>query len=202
MKHKERVFAVLILLFLFLVIGKLSYWYFSPLKINQVRVEEDTTKTGVKYVLLFDSIDEGLNKLLLERNSHLALNALQEIKKKVRVSNPVLHLDTVKDKRTINAQLQKSKTNPNVFFPHKETQFYLICNPGFIENTRGAVQYYLPGGTGKYYYEVSLRKGTYGYQTISEPRDSVTFVVDEKGAYKLGFQELHPNFVILKDTLP
>lgn len=84
--------------------------------------------------------------------------------------------------------------------PHKIT-FYLVAPAGYIADIHGTVAYYLPGYANKYYYELELNEGIYSFQTLTN-RDTIPFVVDSIGVYKLGFQELHPNFLVFKDSLP
>ncbi len=146
--------------------------------------------SGNNYDTLFSSIDKGLDSLLIERGLAKNYKDLLEVKKNITVSSPKTN------------PVSNSMHNPNFNSNSNETEFYLICNSGFIENSRGAILFILPGNnTSRYYYNISLRKGVYQYQSVGEPRDSVTFAVDESGAYKLGFQELHPVFTIYKDSL-
>lgn len=154
--------------------------------------EKYIDSTSTEYDTLFTSIDKGLDNLLLTRKLAKDTNEVKKLKSKIVISSP---------KTELQAKIDTVNKNPNFNFKKKETEFYLICSPGFIINKFGAVQYYLPGGDSRYYYLISLKNGTYQYQTISEPRDSVSFAVDELGAYKLGFQEIHPNFTIYKDSL-
>ena len=46
-----------------------------------------------------------------------------------------------------------------------------------------------------------LTEGVYTYLTTAD-HDTIPFVVKKYGVYKLGFQEDHPNFIILRDSLP
>lgn len=190
-KHKHKGFILGLLLLL--IIGlKLIDWsvggIFTMFKSdNKIAVIDSS---GNNYDTLFSSIDKGLDNLLIERGLAKNYKDLIKLKKNIAVSNPKVKLSS------------DSIHNPNFNTNSNETEFYLICNSGFIANTRGAILFILPGGsTSRYYYNISLKKGVYQYQTVSEPRDSVTFAVDETGAYKIGFQELHPSFTIYKDSL-
>lgn len=141
---------------------------------------------SIKYDSLFYSIDQGLNKIIKERNAgKITSEEIAKLKQTIKVSKPF-----------IEKPVSDVTTNDK-----GEVTFYLITKPGLIANKWGAVQYYLPGNDEKYYYEITLKKGLYSFQTISQPRDSVTFVVDNGGAYKLGFQEIHPYFIVFKDSI-
>lgn len=176
----------LIFLILFLLFFKMVDISTSDKEFNheeQILVDS----SYIQYDSLFKSIDFNLDRIIKEKNSkNLTSVEIQKIKQTIKISKPSNEPNWVK----------------NYNFTDKgEVTFYLVTKPGFIANKWGAVQYYLPGDDNKYYYEITLKTGFYYFQTISHPRDSVSFVVDNNGVYKLGYQELHPNFIIFKDSL-
>ena len=189
-KNRKLVISV-VLIILFLLFFKVVDLFLnsSMYRSSSQREIAVTDSSRIEYDSLFKTIDFNLDKIIKEKNSNkITHDEIQKIKQTIKVSQPS------------SDPLQTWVTNsiPN---DKGEITFYLVSNPGFISNKWGAVQYYLPGDGGKYYYEITLRKGVYSFQTTSEPRDSVTFAIDNDGVYKLGFQELHPNFIVFKDSL-
>lgn len=83
--------------------------------------------------------------------------------------------------------------------PRKDLRFFLVTEKGSITDKYGFVRYYLTGDGYRYYYDLNLKVGVYSFQSANN-HDTVPFVVDKSGVYKLGFQEDHPNFQIYKDS--
>jgi len=61
--------------------------------------------------------------------------------------------------------------------------------------------YFMPAYDQRYYYELTLPEGVYSYIMLDN-RDTIEFAVNKEGVFKLGFYENHPDFVILRDSLP
>lgn len=84
----------------------------------------------------------------------------------------------------------------------KETTFYLISKPGYINGKYDRLCYICEGtksvGFGRFSFEINLKNGTYNFITFDKS-DTIPFVVDDKGVYKLGFQENHPTFNIYRE---
>lgn len=85
----------------------------------------------------------------------------------------------------------------------KETTFYLISKPGFINGKYDKLCYVCEGinsvGFGRFSFEIELQSGVYTFITFDKS-DTIPFVVDDHGVYKLGFQENHPTFNIYKQN--
>lgn len=84
-----------------------------------------------------------------------------------------------------------------------EVRFHIVAKSGLIVNKRNDIVYFCTNGDKfdieRSVYDISLRKGTYAYINLDKS-DTVSFAIDETGAYKLGFQEDHTSFTILKDS--
>ena len=87
---KHRILQIIFIVIVFLLCIKIySYYHVSkPNNRQNISITNDTTKTGVTYDSLFNTIDYGLTKVLLERKESLA--SIQQLKEKIKISKPVL----------------------------------------------------------------------------------------------------------------
>lgn len=89
------------------------------------------------------------------------------------------------------------------FQKNMEVSFHIVAKSGMIVNQRNNIVYFCTDGDKfdieRSVYDISLRKGTYAYINLDKS-DTITFAIDETGAYKLGFQEDHGSFLILKES--
>ena len=86
-------------------------------------------------------------------------------------------------------------------FSKPEVKFYLVSQPGIISGKYGQVEYVCGNSKDpniRFRYEISLKPGTYCYYNFNKS-DTISFAIDNSGAYKLGFQEDHPSFSIYKN---
>lgn len=89
--------------------------------------------------------------------------------------------------------------------PNLTTSFFVVSKPGLILDSERRLVWYLsvpgpdaPSNRGRYAFNVDLRPGYYVFYQF-EDRDLVPFVTGPDWAQKLGYQEAHPDFIIVKD---
>lgn len=84
-----------------------------------------------------------------------------------------------------------------------ETHFYIVAKPGLIVDKYTNIVYICGDRTSpqdeRSVYDVSIKSGTYAYINFDKS-DTITFAIDKTGAYKIGFQENHSSFTILKKS--
>jgi hypothetical protein len=88
-----------------------------------------------------------------------------------------------------------------VSFTKPSQTFTIICKSGFIVGKWDKIEYYLP--TGEEYravYDINLKYGYYRFINLDKS-DTIPFAVTKEGVYKIGFQEDHPSFTILKNPI-
>ena len=90
---------------------------------------------------------------------------------------------------------EKSQKNPKNFI------FYIVAKDGFILNAdhHNSFTYFCQTKDTSYrsIYRISLPIGNYRYVNLDKS-DTISFVVDKSGVYKLGFYEDHKSFDVLK----
>lgn len=191
--NKKYVLPVALLLLLILCLKVADYGvggFVNIFKSDQKITEVDST-WKLEYDSLSRSIDKNIEILITKSNPSASKEEIKKLVSEVKISKP------------LSKPHYSPSNSSEVYYEKKSSTFYLVTQPGFITNGRGAVQYYLPGGGSKYYYEINLKEGVYSFITVNvTPQDTVSFAIDRTGAYKLGYQENHPNFLIFKDSLP
>jgi len=160
-----------------------------------------------EYVEAFKSLDQKVEKVILERNLTATTQEVHEMVKKVKIADPLVSIPistTTSGQNYSPTWVYENDSNKsNTYRKKKIYTFYIVTHNGYVTNQYGAVQYYLPGEDKRYYYEITLKEGVYTFITLGlTPNDTVPFAIDQTGVYKLGFQETHPNFLIFKDSLP
>ena len=83
-------------------------------------------------------------------------------------------------------------------FTRPSTKFYLVSSPGIITGKYGQVEYICGNSsdsTMRSVYEVYLKPGSYRYYNFNK-LDTIPFVIDNSGVYKLGFREDHQSLSI------
>ena len=145
----------------------------------------------------FDSVYTNIEKVVVKSHKDITdKKSIDSLTHLVKIAEPVT------DKTTLKISTPSKNWVPDTTFLRdpSTTRFYLVTSAGYITDKHGTVEYFLPAYDQRYYYELVLHKGTYTFQSLSD-HDTIPFIIDRTGVYKLGFQEDHPNFIILKDSL-
>ena len=84
-----------------------------------------------------------------------------------------------------------------------ELNFFIVSKNGFITNERGNIVYVCKGdpehNIDRYLFDLTLTNGTYTFFNIDKS-DTISFAIDNTGAYKLGFYEDHNSLTVFKDN--
>lgn len=200
----RKVIAILGLLLMLLAALKLAdyginYYISKDDKITSADSTEIWNSHGLSKEQA-DSIFKNIESVVVQNNVNKSKKVIDSLTKLVKIATPI----SVESFKGVKVSTPRSsldfvdtlyRRNP------EQIRFYLVTTAGYITDRNGQVQYFMPAYDNKYYYELVLHIGNYTFQTLST-HDTIPFVVDKTGVYKLGFQENHPNFIIIKDSLP
>lgn len=207
-KHIKQIILVAVLLIC--AVGTLKIVDFSISKaLPKSTAEElaivDSSRYEVDSVL-FNEIDEKIAGILIEKDNSMSKPQALSLAKRVNISPAIQSHGNLMPMQSSGSSFNygsssKSKVDTTYYRSNKQLKFYLVSAAGYINDRNGQMQYFLPAYEQRYYYELILREGLYTFVSLS-PKDTLTFFVGNGGVYKLGFQEAHPNFTILRDSLP